>query len=124
MPPPDKLILYYKLYQLVKILYRAVKNFPKEYKYSLGGNIIDLAWRCLDLVWEANGLVCGEKKSKIDELSVCFDKLKLRIRMSQELDLISIGLFSRLEADYLSQIGRMIGGWKKWIKYPAISAAV
>ncbi len=33
-----------------------VRNFSKQYKYTLGQNILDLTWQCLDLVLEANAL--------------------------------------------------------------------
>jgi len=53
--------LYLKTYQFVKFLYIMVKSFPKEYKYTLGEDILKLAWVCLDTVLEAN-LLPNEKK--------------------------------------------------------------
>lgn len=106
--------LYHKIYQLIKILYRTIKNFPKEHKYSLGKDILDLAWRCLDLTLEANDMPNEYKKIKISKLSVAFDKLKLRLRMSQEINLISIGQFAHLQENYILPIGKEIGGWQKW----------
>lgn len=108
--------LYYKIYQLLKILYKTVKNFPKEYKYSLGKDLIDLTWQCLDLTIETNNLVNENKKIKIGELSVIFDKLKMRIRMGQEINLLSVGQFSHLEKNYILEIGNQIGGWMKWAR--------
>ena len=112
--PKKNFSLYHKTYQLLKILYATVKNFPKEHKYTLGREIIDLAWGCLDLAVLANKSPDDRKKTKIDELSEVFDKLKLRIRMAQEIDLLSIGQFAHLEENYLLEIGREIGGWLKW----------
>ena len=108
--------IYYKLYLLTKQFYRMVKNFPKEYKYELGRDIIWLSWRCLDLSLEANSVQNSAKAEKIKELSETFEKLKMRIRMSQEIRLITIGQFSHLEENFLFEIGRMIGGWKKWAR--------
>lgn len=106
--------LYRKNYSLIKVLYKSVNNFPKEYKYSLGAEILTLAWNCLDLVIEANNLPNSKKAEKISQLSVIFDKLKMRIRMSQEIGLISIGQFAHLEENYILEIGQEIGGWLKW----------
>ena len=114
MPRPQYLPLYLKIYQLIKFLYQTIRNFPKQYKYTLGENILDLSWRCLDLVLEANALPDKEKRPKILELSVAFDKLKLRLRMSQELNLISKRQFVHIQTYYIKEIGEMIGGWLKW----------
>lgn len=108
--------LYHKIYQLIKILYKTVKNFPKEHKYSLGKEIIDLVWQCLDLTIEANNLSNDRKAGKISELSAIFDKLKMRVRMGQEINLLSVGQFVHLEENYLLEIGDQIGGWLKWAR--------
>lgn len=106
--------LYHKIYQLLKILYKTVKSFSKEYKYSLGRDIIDLTWQCLDLTMEANNLANENKKEKIKELNLIFDKLKMRIRMGQEINLISVRQFAHLEENYIAEIGNQIGGWMRW----------
>lgn len=115
MSNTEQLPLYLKLYQLIKFLYAAVKNFPKQYKYTLGSQVINISWRCLDLMIEANGAAGKEKQSKILELSLAFDKLKVRLRMAQELHLISEGQFVHIQTVYCKEIGGMIGGWTKWV---------
>ena len=69
MTQSEHLSLYLKLYQLIKFLYETVRNFPRQYKYALGQNILDLTWQCLDLVLEINSLPNEKKKPKISELS-------------------------------------------------------
>ena len=114
MTDSSKLPLYLKLYQLIKFLYETVRSFPKEYKYTLGEEILSLAWECLDLVLEANSCSGREKSLKISQLSVCFDKFKIRLRMAQEIKLLSERKFVHLQTYYLKEIGEMIGGWLKW----------
>jgi len=114
MPNSQHLPLYLKIYQLIKFLYERVGNFPRQYKYTLGENVINLAWQCLDLVLEANALPNKEKHSKILKLSLVFDKLKLRLRMSQELNLISERQFIHIQEYYIKETGEMVGGWLRW----------
>jgi len=111
----QQLPLYLKLYQLVKCLYGIVRSMPRQYKYTLGEHILELAWRCLDLVIEINALPNSAKAAKIEELSVTFDKLKVRLRMAQEVRILSVGQVTHLTTYYLQEIGQMIGGWKKWV---------
>ena len=110
----QNLPIYIKTYQFIKFLYGMVRNFPKQYKYTLGQNILGLSWRCLDLILEANSLPNDKKYQKILELSGFFDKLKVRLRMAQELNLISIGQFTHIHVYYAKEIGEMIGGWLNW----------
>jgi len=117
MSRSDQLPLYHKTYGLIKYLYGMVRNFPKEHKYAIGSEMIALAWNCLDLVIEANGLPDSEKLEKIKLLSAMFDKLKLRVRMSQEVKIISIGQFAHLEENFMLETGKMIGGWKNWSEH-------
>lgn len=112
MSTPQKLPLYHKLYQLIKFLYVVRSNFAKEYKYTFGDDVVALAWGCMDLFLEANSSN-SEKIKKIQLLSVEFDKLKLRLRMGQELNLISVGQFAHLQENFINDSGRMIGGWLK-----------
>lgn len=106
--------IYLKLYQLIKLLYKVVRSFPKQYKYTLGESLLKLSWQCLDLVLEVNALPNKEKHCKILELSLIFDKLKLRLRMGQELNLISLKQFAHLHTFYIKETGEMIGGWLRW----------
>jgi hypothetical protein len=106
--------IYIKIYQLVKFLNETVRNFPKHYKYAIRENILGLSWGCLDLVLETNALSNEKKHQKISELSVVFDKLKVRLKMAQELNLISEKQFAHIQIYYIKEAGEMIGGWLSW----------
>lgn len=110
----QKLPLYLEFYQFLKFLYKTTESFPRQYKYTLGENILKLSWQCLDLVIESNSLPNQEKHPKILELSIAFDKLKIRLRMAQEMNLISKRQFAHIQTYYIKEIGEMVGGWLKW----------
>ncbi|MFA5386510.1 MAG: four helix bundle protein [Candidatus Paceibacterota bacterium] len=118
MSNSQHLPLYLKIYQLTKFLYEMVRNLPKQYKYALGKDILELSWKCQDLVLEANALSHKEKYPKILELSTVFDRLKIRLRMAQEINLISKKQFVHIQTYYAKEIGEMVGGWLKWSQYP------
>ena len=107
----EHLPLYRKSYLLMKEIYSITKQFPKEYKYSLGEEILNKSWKLLDLIIETNSAT--EKYNKISELSLEFDKLKLRIRFAFEIKLIPEKRFLNLQ-EKIAEIGEMIGGWLKW----------
>lgn len=110
----EDLPLFRKFYALIKTLYEYVHNFPKEYKYSLGREILELSWRCMDLFVESNVLSNELKSESIARLQTVFMRLKMRLRMAQEVHLISLGQFSFLQEQFILEIEKMSGGWQKW----------
>ncbi len=111
--------LYLAIFKLIRYLYTLIKNFPKEYKYTLGEDTIKLAWATLDCVASANILPNNEKKAYILKASLTFDKLKFRLRLSHELKLVS----NKQEAYLIeqnTQINKMLTGWMKWSERPAV----
>ncbi len=112
----EKAKIYLKLFQLNKNLNLAVKGFPKEKKYTLGEDILSKNWQCIDLVIAINTYSIDTRKEKIEELSVVFDCLKARLRMAEELGMMSVNQFSHIQENYIREIGKMIGGWMAWAK--------
>jgi hypothetical protein len=106
--------LYLQLIDLLKIEYAYIHNLQKEYKYSLGEDVIRLTWDLIDLFIEAqtNGYNCIEKKKVISEIAQKFDSLKLRVRFLTELKQISLHQTTHIN-ELLVGIGKMIGGWQK-----------
>lgn len=99
---------------MTKYLHNTIRSFPREYKYSMGREILDLSWLCFDLIIETNMLPNSQKSEKIAELATAFKKLKMRLRMSQEINLISTGQFAYLQEQFMTEIEKMVGGWGKW----------
>jgi hypothetical protein len=114
--------IYHKLFQFIKLLYKAVHSMPKEYKFSLGQELISLAWSCLELSIKINEMPNSNKKDELPDLSDEFDRLKLRIRMAQEVSIISYGQFTHWQTMYIDPIGCMIGGWLVWAEKTPLNA--
>ncbi len=109
-----KLPLYHKMYAMTKYNYKMVKNFPKEYKYTLGSDILNLSLCGLDLIIEANSMPNERKSEKIKELKIIFDKLKIRIRIASEVGVISAKQFAHIQENFLINVGEMASGWYRW----------
>lgn len=114
MSVPNELPLFRKLYSFMIVMHRCVHNIPREYKYTLGAETVQICWKCLDLAVVSSYAPKDLKTEKILQLSTEFDKLNLRIRAMQELKIISAGQFAHWQKNYLFEIGRQIGGWLKW----------
>lgn len=105
--------VYLCLYRLLIYLYNLIHNFPKEYKYTLGGEIISLCWEALDWVVVANEQSNDKKDKYIKASLVSFKKFRYRVRMANELKLISnekMGYLIERECE----ITKMLVGWYNW----------
>ncbi len=101
--------LYLKLLNLLKTEYVIVHHLPKEYKFSLGQDIINRNWELIDLFITAQ-IGEGDKSATVSKINQRFDSLKLRIRFLSELKLISLGQSAQL-SENIVEIGKMIGSW-------------
>ncbi len=109
----DELPLYVATYKLLKYLYLLVRNFKKEYKYTLGQSIIDCAWETLDKIIATNTRQNTQKAGIIRQASASFDRLKSRLRMAHELKLIASQQYAYIISQN-EEIAKMLNGWIKW----------
>lgn len=109
----DDLPLYIAVYKLLKYLYLLVKNFRKEFKYTLGQDILECAWDVLDGIISANAVSNIEKAKIIRNTSASFDKLKSRLRMAHELKLIAHKQYAYIMTQN-EEIAKMLSGWYTW----------
>jgi four helix bundle protein len=105
--------LYISMYKLLKYLYLLVRNFRKEYKYTLGQTILECAWYVLDGIISANTVSNYEKAEIICSASASFDQLKTRLRMAHELKLIAHKQYTYVMSQN-EEIGKMLAGWYTW----------
>ena len=105
--------IYIKTYESVKLVYRIVRQFRKEYKYTLGAELEQLIWKILDEVIRVNSLQDAGKKDGIEKISLLFDKFKIRFRFAYEMGLVNGEKFGIAQAQF-EEIGKMVGGWQKW----------
>jgi four helix bundle protein len=109
----NNLPLYVAVYKLLKYLYLLVKNFRKEYKYTLGQDILKCAWEVLDGIISSNTASNNRKAETIHKTSASFDKLKSRLRMAHELKLVAHKQYTYIMTQN-EEIGKMLNGWLKW----------
>lgn len=107
--------LYLRLLDLLKLEYRLVENLPKQYKYTLGQDILVITWEMTDLFIEAQMCSSLSKQKKLELIHAINQKhdcLKLRFRFCGELKLITLKQQTALDMTTV-EIGKMVGCWIK-----------
>ena len=105
--------VYKDVYSLVLLLFQYTKEYPKEYKYSLGEDIRRDSVVLVRSIYRANRVY--EKSPELERFLDDFEVLKFEIRLSKDLHLLSVGHFGEISA-LMDTIGREINGWKKAVK--------
>ena len=105
--------IFQSVYILTIEIYKTTKNFTKEYKYTLGERLKNIAHDMLDLVIKINSLPAVQKQSKLAELDYQKENLRIHLRLALDFKMISMGQSGVLNQK-IEELGKQIGGLQKW----------
>ncbi|RTY39572.1 four helix bundle protein [Chlorobium phaeovibrioides] len=107
--------LYYDLpvfrdvYQLILLLFAYTREFPREYRYTLGQDIKRDSIVLVRSIYRAN-----KAKSKAEYLEVFlddFEVLKLEVRLCVDMKILSLKKQAEV-AGLMESIGKQVTGWR------------
>ena len=104
------LTIFQKSYDLTVRIYKEVRNFPREYKYSLGKNLQNTVLDLIGGVIEANSE--ENKTFTLKKVVQQVEKLRILVRICYSLNVIGGHKYEVL-SKYIDEVGKMTGGWLK-----------
>jgi hypothetical protein len=113
---PDNLPVYKAIYDLLLALFIQVRNFPKDFQYTLGERIKNLLIELSEIAYHANA--CGERQERLDYLkNLCAktETLRFLLRICYDLRLYNLECYIRLN-EQLESISRQLHGWQKQLQ--------
>jgi hypothetical protein len=118
MAKTSDLPIYKLTYDLLTLVTQATRNFPKDYKFSLGQKLRE---ECIDMVvyiYRANS-----SKNKAQYLQILLERLEvvnLIMRLCKDLRLFTVKQFSSM-VEITDSLGRQSAGWSKWSSTQALA---
>jgi len=109
MNKSNNFILYNEVYNLYLHLYPILKKFPKSEKFTLEKEIRDTFLELLLILDKFTRQNQKDKLNQVKRISYQFDKAKLLIRLSLDLQFISQNQYIIL-FDSFEKCGKLIGG--------------
>lgn len=95
--------------------FKILADFPKIYRYSLGGKIENSFLSLLEIIF-ITAYLSGEKKQVQLMLAITkLDSLKFFLQLAWENKCLANNKYTQL-SEQLSEIGRMLGGWKRGLE--------
>ncbi len=115
--PPVVLV---KAKEAYAIWFKVLADFPKAYRYNLGGKIEDSFLSVLENIFITVYLPGERKQTQLLLVIARLDSLKFFLQLAWENKCLANNKYSDL-SEKLNEIGRMLGGWKRGleIKTPA-----
>jgi hypothetical protein len=107
--------LYYDLnvfkdvYKLILIVFEVTKDFPREYKYTLGQDMKRDAIQLVRSIYRANK--AKDKKQYLEAFLDDFEILKLELRLCTDMKILAIRRQAEISV-LMDGIGRQITGWR------------
>mgnify|MGYP000973866984 CR=1 FL=1 len=107
--------LYYDLnvfkdvYNLILIVFEVTKDFPREYKYTLGQDMKRDAIQLVRSIYRANK--AKDKKQYLEAFLDDFEILKLELRLCTDMKILAIRRQAEISV-LMDGIGRQITGWR------------
>lgn len=111
----DNLPVYRTTYDFLIQTFGIVKEFPKEYKYTLGDKIKNETVELIANVYRAN--TQKEKGDIIQRARENTEILRLYIRLTKDLHMIGLEKFIALNLS-IESISKQLSAWQKYSYQP------
>jgi hypothetical protein len=101
--------VYQEVYRLILLLFEYVRDFPRDYKFSLGQDMKRDGLALVRSIYRANK--AHQKREHLETFMDDFEILKLEIRLCVDLKILSMKKQARMSG-LLESIGKQITGWR------------
>ena len=102
--------IYRLTYELLQKVMVVTKDFPREYKFSLGQNIKDEVIGLVVLIYRANS-----SQNKTDHIEILLERLQvveLLLRLSHDMRLIPMKSYAGV-VEMTESLGKQAQGWRR-----------
>jgi len=103
--------LFAKTYDFLLWLIPLTLKFPKSQRFLLAERLSGMALDFYDLIIAAVQQPQGQAQ-KLDEADRLLTKIRLYVRLSHDLECLSLGQYEHA-ARSMDELGRLLGGWKR-----------
>jgi len=109
----DNLPVFKAIYDLLTTLFLQVRNFPRDFQYTLGERIKNGTIELAELVYYANTAdTMNEKSIHLKTLCAKVETLRLLLRMCFDLRLYNLETHLRFN-NHIEIIAKQLAGWRK-----------
>ena len=101
--------IYKTTYELLETVTRKTKDFPRDFKYSLGDKIRNECIELVVFIYKANTLR-NQREENLKQILERVQVIELMLRLSKDLRLLNVTAFSEIVL-LTDSIARQTQGW-------------
>lgn len=112
LAPGEEMVIFTRTFDFLAWLLPLTNHLPRSQRFTVTKRLVDAALDLRERLEEANHRKTTARRERLDRADECLSKLRLYLRLGYHLKWISKGQYFHA-AKMLSEIGRLLGGWKK-----------
>jgi hypothetical protein len=101
--------VFQEVYRLVLLIFRCTKDFPREYKFTLGQDMRRDTIVLVRNLYRANKSTV--KQPHLEQFLDDFELLKFQVRLCRDLGVLGVAMQAEI-ALLMEGIGKQITGWR------------
>jgi four helix bundle protein len=109
--------IFPKTFDFVTWLLVQTERFPRSQRFVVTKRLLDAALNFQELLVEANNLWGRARLNRLDLADAELDKVRLYLRLAFRWQWLTSGQYEH-GARQVTEIGKLLGGWKKVTKGP------
>lgn len=106
----EELSLFVKWLEFLNWFLPTLEKFPKKSRFTITNRMENIALDIVELLIEAK--YQREKKFLLKKINLCLEKMRILLRVSHEMKLISTKSYN-FATKRINETGMMLGGWLK-----------
>lgn len=110
--PKQEMPIFTHMFDLLAWLLPATNHFPRAHRHTLTQRLLAAAFDLSELLQEANLRHGAARQERLERADEALDKLRHYLRLAARLNWLSPGQYQHV-AQMVSEIGRLLGGWRK-----------
>ena len=115
----DQLPIYRKGLELIVFLEKAVRQFSRYHKYSIGERLRQTSWDVVTLVVKSNNTPMAERRELLVSLRDKIEEVSVALTVAKELEAFSNHNSWQQAARMAVDLGRQSEGWLKSTRQPS-----
>jgi len=104
--------IFTKTFDFITWLMPATNGFPRSQRFTITRRLWDAALDFQELIVDANACRGQARRDKLDLADAELDKVRLYRRLAFRWEWFTAGQYRHV-AGLVSEIGRLLGGWKQ-----------
>ena len=108
----EDMVILTKTFDLLTWLLPRAEKFPRVYRHSVGGRLIDAALDFQEALFDAQSQGGSTRQRHLREADAALNKLRLYLRLAHHWRWLSDGQYHHVSA-MVAELGRLLGGWLK-----------